>query len=267
MDKRSLIFRPSKEAPCDLPFGLRSCGHYQVGKAWRDGIRQKDFLQLFWGIRGEGIFQLAGRTFKLRAGELFVYLPGDIHCVSAETDFEYRWLTMDGPLILDIFKAFCIEQTPRFVGACPEDLFVQLEAAIKDNTRSGQLKSAAMAYRILSLAASSPAQLDAHEQMLSEALEIIGKSFRDHSFNVNSLAEKLHVNRSSLSRLFSRRHGVSVIEYINSCRIQHVLSMLKQTSFALDEIACESGFNDTAYMIRVVKQKTGMTPGVFRRLN
>ena len=44
----------------NLPISLRSFGHYVVNKGWKEPYKYKDFVEFFWGVRGEGLFLIDG---------------------------------------------------------------------------------------------------------------------------------------------------------------------------------------------------------------
>ena len=62
MQRESLksVFRASQHPATLVPLGLRSTGHYIVPPHWHDGVRVKNFLQIFWGCRGTGSIVIQG---------------------------------------------------------------------------------------------------------------------------------------------------------------------------------------------------------------
>jgi len=48
-------------------------------------------------------------------------------------------------------------------------------------------------------------------------------------------------------------------------RIQHALSLLKETDLSIEEIARHSGYTDPDYFARVVRKTVGVSPTEFRR--
>jgi hypothetical protein len=110
---RTSSFRPIPAPDIPLPFGLRSVGHGRVGPGWKDNPIRKDFIQLFWGVEGRCRFILDGAPTCLPPCSVFLYFPGDTHRICAETDWEYRWMTIDGPLCRETVEALGLVRGTR----------------------------------------------------------------------------------------------------------------------------------------------------------
>lgn len=54
-------------------------------------------------------------------------------------------------------------------------------------------------------------------------------------------------------------------EYLARIRLQHALSLLRETELPVKEIAWESGISCASYFCRLIQEKTGMTPTQYRR--
>ncbi|WP_439380188.1 helix-turn-helix domain-containing protein [Amycolatopsis lexingtonensis] len=80
------------------------------------------------------------------------------------------------------------------------------------------------------------------------------------------LAEALGVSPYRLSRAFPRELGVSVTRYRNRVRVGRALDRLEAGERQLAVLAADLGFADQAHLTRTVREHTGATPGVMRRL-
>ena len=50
------LYRPTLNGSIPAPLRARSAGHYRVSRLWREEPKRKMFLELFWGVSGEGDF-------------------------------------------------------------------------------------------------------------------------------------------------------------------------------------------------------------------
>ena len=75
----------------------------------------------------------------------------------------------------------------------------------------------------------------------------------------------MHLEPGYFSRLFYELMGVRPIEFINRKRIEKVQRLLVTTSDNLDNIARIVGLSNWAYLSRVFKKYTGVTPGQYRK--
>ena len=99
---------------------------------------------------------------------------------------------------------------------------------------------------------------------LPTAMQIyIRKNYRDR-ITAGSVAEAFHVNPSYASRIFSKKHGVTITEYINSVRVEEAKLLLRSTDVPVGNVALNVGFDDLNYFSRVFRKTTGCSPCQFR---
>jgi len=257
------IFRASAEPITALPISVRSVGQHQIGPEWEEQEKTITCVQLFWGIKGEGDVFLGGEPKRLSAEHVMIYLPGNAYKLHAVSNpWNFRWITLDGPLNAEIIQSFELPQTPRRAGPCPEKIFVRLEHEIREHTPAGQRTAATTAYELLSLACGYTQKTGS---MVQRAIESTRHRFSEPGFNVNELARQLNVNRSQLSRTFKERTGTTLIDFITAQRIQHALSLLKETNISIEEISRRSGYTDPDYFARTLRKSIGVSPSEFRR--
>ena len=263
---RRAIYRASAEPTVPLPMGARSVGHYRVGLDHSEKALRKSFVQLFWGIAGTGEMIHRGRGYSLGPGGVFLYMPGDEHRLrTAAEPWEYRWLTLDGEMPARVARSFGLGRAVRRSGACPEDLFLQLEGRVAEVTPQGERRACATAFRILAAACGTEPGPSTSDLAVAECAAAIERRFADPDFTIASLARDLRIHRSSLSRLFSNRMGVSPQQYLMSTRMQKAMSMLRETEMRVSEVAYASGYTDPNYFARAMRNRVGLSPQEFRR--
>lgn len=257
---RDMIYRCFSKTYGEIPFQVRSLGHYNITPEQVECKTKRNFIELYWCIDGEGEFNIDGEKYRLHPGEVCFYTYGDLHDLHAATHyFHYRWLAFDGPQADSIWKTMRLTKTPRFAGPCPEELYCRLEREILDYSANGLRKASATAFSILMLSASSGKSPGNNYGYLEKARQIIDENFNDVSFNINSLSEQLQINRSQLSRKFSSTYGIGLAQYLINRRIQHGISLITDTAMTVKDIAVKSGFADSSYFSRCIHKYSGLT--------
>lgn len=106
------------------------------------------------------------------------------------------------------------------------------------------------------------------ENIFSEdRLEIVKKYIEEHiqeKIYVEDLANLIHVNEQYFMRIFKRKTGQSVTEYITERRIFLASSLLKDTDYSINFIADCSGCENSSYFTKLFKKCTGFTPREYR---
>ncbi|MHC4873807.1 MAG: helix-turn-helix transcriptional regulator [Planctomycetota bacterium] len=257
---KKLEYRPRKEPIPDLPFGARSVGHYIFDEDMKEINRPRDFIQIFWGISGSGIFKRNGKEYRLSQNQIFIYYRMEQHNIKVATDnFGYRWFTIDGPLADSIVNSFGFTSEIKNAGKAPVEIFKQLEKAILDITPSGERKASALAYELLSYAADDAEQFN-YPDWLKEARDILENNFSDSDFGIEQLASELKIHRSRLSREFKKHLSIPPIAYLTQLRMQKALRMLENESLKIGEVASHCGYTDPNYFCRIFKKQFGYAP-------
>lgn len=76
----------------------------------------------------------------------------------------------------------------------------------------------------------------------------------------DKLAERFHISREHLSRIFCQETGTSIHEYIIRIRLKMAVNLLLQTRLSSKEIADRCGWNDYSNFYRIFKQRFNCTP-------
>jgi len=80
------------------------------------------------------------------------------------------------------------------------------------------------------------------------------------------LSDKLHVEYSVLSKLFSSVEGLTIERYILKQKIEKVKELLFYNQQTLSEIAFQMQYSSVAHLSAQFKRETGMTPTAFKKL-
>lgn len=74
------------------------------------------------------------------------------------------------------------------------------------------------------------------------------------------------VAERSLKRRFKTATGVSLIDYVQNLRIEEAKRLLETGTQPVDEVAADVGYENPAFFRRLLRQRTGLTPGQYRRM-
>ncbi|MBR4086415.1 MAG: AraC family transcriptional regulator [Clostridia bacterium] len=88
----------------------------------------------------------------------------------------------------------------------------------------------------------------------------------DTPYTLEALAKEYNVSPSSLSHRFKEVTGMSVMEYLLSCRLAAAKNLLIETDLPIGEIVEQCGFSDSSNFSRTFKARTGLSPSAFRNL-
>ena len=81
---------------------------------------------------------------------------------------------------------------------------------------------------------------------------------------LDELSETFHISRNYLCTLFCETTGMSIVEYLNACRLELGKAYLVNTAYSVRDIAQATGIGDEFYFSRLFKRHAGMSPSAFR---
>ena len=107
--------------------------------------------------------------------------------------------------------------------------------------------------------------LSAYNRNTVSAIEYIHSHFQQ-DISLDEVAGKLNINKSYLSRVFSRDCGKSFSEYVSWYRVEQAKKFLDQ-GLPIKEVAELVGIGNQSYFFRVFKSCTGVTPNSYLRMS
>ena len=86
-----------------------------------------------------------------------------------------------------------------------------------------------------------------------------------HPPSISELAQQLGIDRSYLTKQFTRRYGIPPGIYVRHRRVERAGELLRNTEKPLSEIALDLGFYDQSHFSRAFAAEVGYPPLEFRR--
>lgn len=110
-----------------------------------------------------------------------------------------------------------------------------------------------------------PTVKTAHNRQTEAIVNLISWIEKNYTENITleMLSEVSGFNKKYLCRVFKEYTSRTVIEYINTLRVEKACIEMKTKS--ITESAYDNGFNDLSYFCKVFKSQLGMTPGEYKK--
>ncbi|OGV55813.1 MAG: hypothetical protein A2X49_11490 [Lentisphaerae bacterium GWF2_52_8] len=263
--KQNVVYRHELSF-CGVPFGLRSVGRAFFEPDKSSSSRRIDFVQLLWTLRGEGHVRVGKKEHPLRQDHAVFCFPDSPHSLRSGNEmWEYHWCTFDGPYANALLSAFQVPREPFFAGPCPVRTFARLASALRDPSLNGEKLAGGEAFRFLSqLSCKASSRSTVPALPLTELIEKLADGLGEPDLNVQSLAERLGMSRYTIHQRFKEEFGLPPKRYIDSLRLQKMLSLLRGTELTLEEIALATGLANANYLAKFFRKKMGCSPTEFR---
>ena len=118
---------------------------------------------------------------------------------------------------------------------------------------------------LLAKSETPPIPAEGTDETIRKICAYIRENYADQQLSVNTVADEMHMLPNTLTKLFSRKSGMGMAQYIQKVRMEHAKLLLYEYSEKpIAEIAAMCGYAAPVTFTRVFKQSYGMTPGEYR---
>lgn len=220
--------------------------------------------------KGHWIIKMNNQTMPAHPGDLFCAYPDYlIDFQTRSRNWEWYEIQFNGSKAREFLEAFgCDMDTPV---SAPKDrsqarqLFRQIYAYMSSQERS-VWKMQALIYNLLDACNPTPppkVPQKSNKLLMRKILDLIEMT-PTTKMNVTELADRLHVDRTTLRRFFKIELSMNPIEFIKKIRLERAMELLVATDHSISTIARLSGFSDPKYFIRCFREKNDLSPRKWR---
>lgn len=262
----NLIRRAYAPPIIEQPLSVRSVAHgvFEAGSYEDRHIRP--FTKIIWLVRGTAEMRFSQRRLQAKKNDIAVFLPSTKHTALAMSpELEIRWITFDSPAAAEMLKRFGIPKAGVYpIGPCPETIFEKIKNSLTEPTQQNEALAGSYAYQLLTHISAYSEQTSKTDPVVENIKRSIDERWNDPTLSVDLLADSIGLNRTTLSKRFNKALGAPPKTYLINLRMQRAMTLLKQSTVPVSEIAGACGYPDVNYFIRLFRTKTGSSPLVFR---
>ncbi len=230
-----------------------------------------DNLEVEYCTSGSGRVLVDGREHIISAGEIAVINSGSIHHTGSDGEVEYSCIIID--------SEFCRESGIDVANICFEDLVRDKKASeifeiiqstynsLSDSLRTSRLRMYTLELMILLCEKySTPRTMRMGSIQNENAKKVMAyiKSRYAVRITLDEMARELYMNKFVLSRQFKSVVGMTVFEYVNSCRC-NAAAMLIAKGESINAAARECGFENMSFFTKTFKRFMGKLPSEFKK--
>ncbi len=105
----------------------------------------------------------------------------------------------------------------------------------------------------------------ADEEFMNKAIELIKENISNENFNVESMADKFCMSRSSLLRKIKTLFNLSPVELIRIIRLKKAAELIQENKYRMGDVCYMVGINSQSYFTRLFFKQFGITPKAFEK--
>lgn len=236
-----------------------------------------DCHQIIFIVKGTVEFCVNGKMLRAGAGDIAIFSRYENHSVSGCSDeYERFVLHIDSTVARRKSPVYSL-LTDRPIGFCNiidvsenmaliEALFNHILFEHNNASKlANEMEPLLVKQLLITIYRCTSVDLD---NTYDDIVVSVKRQFENEygePFTLATLAKQHNISISSLSHRFRIATGVSVMEYLQSCRMANAKQMLAETDNSIGEIVEKCGFSDNSNFSRTFKKINGLAPSDFRK--
>ena len=227
---------------------------------WNFNEHCHDCIELIYFLYGNARVITGGKSVQASFYDMIVYPKGKPHTESLQFDHHQEiiciWVDVPGLEIQDIMRIQDKDAHLKW-------LMEAIHTEYKSKTPSKALIDHYVK-SVMLLIGRFYFEKQTQDDMISRVILYM----QDHlteTINVQQLADMVYVSKSYLSRAFKQKTGLSLMEYLNSLRMEAAKAMLAASNMNTEEIAYRTGYHSTKFFYRAFRAYTGMSTREYRK--
>ena len=244
--------------------------------SWKRGRVLQEF-QVIYITSGEGVFESEHtKQIRVKAGSLILLFPNERHRYKpdGQTGWDEYWIGIKGSFVDDLVVSGYLKPDNACVKIGFDSEVLNLFNEIIENTRferpgyqplisGAAIHLLGMVHAISRQCAIGNAE---HEQVIIKA-QLLFRANINNVYNPEQAAQELNVGYSWFRKYFKIHTGLSPGQYYVQLKIEHAKTLLAKQTSSVKEIAFQLKFDSAMYFSKVFKEKTGLKPTEYRKIN
>ncbi|MCW0482270.1 AraC family transcriptional regulator [Gaoshiqia sediminis] len=240
---------------------------------WEQG-RYLNEYQLNYITEGKGVLENENGRFQIKPGSILVTSPNVWHRYKPllKTGWKEQYIGFNGQIAAQFLAhpLFSPQQPVINIGIREEilDTYLKIFDLVKEEKPGFQQIAAGMVIKLLGYLLSFEMQKEFTGKRIATIIEEARFKMRagvDKAIDLEEIAREHHIGYSYFRKMFKSYTGVAPHQYHLELKIMRAKELLLSTDKSIKEISFELGFQSIHYFSRIFKNKTGISPGEFRK--
>jgi AraC-like DNA-binding protein len=241
---------------------------------WESGRILNEY-QAIYIIRGKGYFESKSmQCTSVEEGTIILLFPGEWHRFKPDKNvgWDEYWVGFQGEMAHNLIRNKFFNPKEALINIGIKDEAVSLITEIIEHTRQEKsgyqpLVSGALLHLlgyIHSIVKQQQFTEENHVEITVNKARILLRQKIDEDVSMEDIARELNVSYSWLRKMFKSYTGISLGQYLIQLKIEKAKILLSDPSKTIKEIAYDLHFDSCFYFSRLFKEKTGLSPDLFR---
>lgn len=244
--------------------------------------------ELYYQLSGTRKYFIEDSAYFVNVGNVVFIDQSEIHKASSMGEEPHARIVINfseefiAPMArcfagVDLFQLFHSAQKvlalPMRTRAQAEDILARLLACGESDAPTAVAMRRVLLCELLLLLSeyqqNQPKAEQGNARITNKTIDAISGYISTHyreKLTLDDLAERFHMSRYYLSRLFKQTTNISLMEYLNGVRLRAAKELLENTASPIADVAAEVGYATPGHFTRMFRIGTGLAPQEYRKL-
>ena len=227
-----------------------------------DRLKSESVYKMYYVCSGKGLIHTLGKITPLSQGDIFFTFPSSSFAIESKENFTYMYISFVGLRGNMIMESLNINSN-NFLFHQADEVQDFWEKGVLASSKVIELISESVLLYTFSFLGNRLLP-DNNSPKQHRSIDLIKKYIDDHfteyNFSLNKISQYLSYSNKYVSHIFKKHTGTSIIEYLNTIRIQNACTMIEQGFTSISDIADRCGYLDAQYFSKIFKAKMGISP-------
>ena len=246
---------------------ITECGYEKCLPEHFYGPTKRSYYMIHFIIEGTGEYEFNNKKYKINKNQGFVIFPEDNTKYTADknTPWHYYWVGFNGVKAKHLLHEFGISKENPIILSEKNNLLQKYIVSLFHVSKADNFNQYTMlGYLYLFFSCLNNKKiLSNKEQYINNALSYIRDNFM-YDIKIETIANKLFLERSYLYRIFIESFGISPLKYLTKYRLNIASELLKNSNHNITDIADYVGFSNSSSFCKAFKNEFKQTPLEFR---
>ena len=220
-------------------------------------------------LSGKGVLEYNGKTYPLRAGDLF-FIKADTPCTyyaDPEDPFHKIWFNVSGSLVESLLEQYGIQNPFLIIHHDFSSYIARIHQLCRDTTpQTLPDDEITLIVHEMIIAISHTKEKDNEPELHLRIRDYLYENL-EKDLTIEDIANHFFISRSYLMEMFRSAYDEPVYTFFQRNKIKLACSLLEQTQLTVKQIAVRLSFSDPYYFSRVFKKYMGISPQKYRNQN
>ncbi|WP_298481915.1 AraC family transcriptional regulator [uncultured Ruminococcus sp.] len=255
-------------------FYVQEIGTLTCKQSHRNARDSLDSYLLVLIQKGSGVFTVGNESYTVRQGDI-VFLDCHqpySHCSSESDPWQFSWVHWNGYAMPALYEMFRQRHSSIVIPRAAAHFlpkFEQIkESVLKQPPDFELFVSQYLTQIVTQLVTANTGEFRRSVGEMSEKWGQIHRYLEEHfadKITLEELSQKFEISKFYMLRGFKKKYGVTIVQFINQCRMNYAKKLLRFTDLQVDEIAERCGIHDSSYFNRIFRTTEGISAGSYRK--